>query len=27
LLPLVHAGSFIETLLYRLNTICLDVTD
>lgn len=27
LLPLVQAGSFIETLLYRLNTICLDVTD
>jgi hypothetical protein len=25
LLPLVQAGSFIETLLYRLNTICLDV--
>ena len=27
LLPLVQAGSFIETLLYRLNTICLDVTE
>lgn len=25
LLPLVHAGAFNETLLYRLNTICLDV--
>ncbi len=26
LLPLVQAGAFIETLFYRLNTICLDVT-
>jgi DNA-binding NtrC family response regulator len=26
LLPLVHAGDFIETLFYRLNTVCLDVT-
>jgi transcriptional regulator of acetoin/glycerol metabolism len=25
LLPLVQAGAFIETLFYRLNTICLDV--
>src|SRR4029077_16849460 len=26
LLPLVQAGVFNETLLYRLNTICLDVS-
>ena len=26
LLPLVQTGAFIETLLLRLNTICLDVT-
>jgi len=26
LLPQVRAGSFIETLYYRLNTVCVDVT-
>ncbi len=26
LLPRVHAGSFIDTLYYRLNTVCVDVT-
>jgi len=26
LLPLVQTGGFIETLFYRLNTVCLDVT-
>lgn len=26
LLPLVHAGRFIDTLYYRLNTVCVDVT-
>jgi DNA-binding NtrC family response regulator len=26
LLPLVQSGGFIETLFYRLNTVCLDVT-
>ncbi len=25
LLPRVHAGAFIDTLYYRLNTICVDV--
>jgi hypothetical protein len=27
LLPLVEAGSFINSLYYRLNTICIDLTD
>jgi Sigma-54 interaction domain len=26
LLARVHAGSFIDTLYYRLNTVCVDVT-
>ncbi len=26
LLPHVHAGRFIDTLYYRLNTVCVDVT-
>jgi len=26
LLPQVHAGGFIDTLYYRLNTVCVDVT-
>jgi hypothetical protein len=26
LLPRVHAGTFIDTLYYRLNTVCVDVT-
>jgi DNA-binding NtrC family response regulator len=26
LLPRVHAGGFIDTLYYRLNTVCVDVT-
>ena len=26
LLPLVHSGRFIDTLYYRLNTVCVDVT-
>lgn len=26
LLPRVHAGEFIETLYYRLNTVCVDVS-
>jgi transcriptional regulator of acetoin/glycerol metabolism len=26
LLPRVHAGAFIDTLYYRLNTVCVDVT-
>lgn len=26
LLPLVQTGAFLETLLYRLNTVCLNVT-
>ena len=26
LLPRVHCGEFIDTLYYRLNTICVDVT-
>lgn len=26
LLPRVEAGAFIDTLYYRLNTVCLDVT-
>lgn len=26
MLPLMQAGAFNETLFYRLNTICLDVT-
>jgi hypothetical protein len=26
LLPRVQAGSFIDTLYYRLNTVCVDVT-
>jgi len=26
LLPRVHAGAFLETLYYNLNTICVDVT-
>jgi Sigma-54 interaction domain len=26
LLPLVKSGAFIETLYYRLNTVCVDVT-
>ena len=25
LLPRVHAGGFIDTLYYRLNTVCVDV--
>jgi hypothetical protein len=26
LLPRVHVGEFIDTLYYRLNTVCVDVT-
>jgi hypothetical protein len=26
LLPRVHSGEFIDTLYYRLNTVCVDVT-
>ena len=26
LLPRVQAGAFIDTLYYRLNTVCVDVT-
>jgi Sigma-54 interaction domain len=26
LLPRVHSGSFVDTLYYRLNTVCVDVT-
>lgn len=26
LLPRVHAGDFFDTLYYRLNTVCVDVT-
>ena len=26
LLPRVHCGAFIDTLYYRLNTVCVDVT-
>jgi hypothetical protein len=26
LLPRVHAGGFLDTLYYRLNTVCVDVT-
>jgi hypothetical protein len=26
LLPRVHAGAFLDTLYYRLNTVCVDVT-
>lgn len=27
LLPIVQAGMFIESLYYRLNTMCIDLTD
>jgi hypothetical protein len=27
LLPRVHAGAFLERLYYRLNTVCMDLTD
>jgi transcriptional regulator of acetoin/glycerol metabolism len=26
LMPRVHTGLFIDTLYYRLNTVCVDVT-
>jgi DNA-binding NtrC family response regulator len=26
LIPRVHSGLFIDTLYYRLNTVCVDVT-
>jgi transcriptional regulator of aromatic amino acid metabolism len=26
LLPIVQAGMFIESLYYRLNTLCIDLT-
>jgi hypothetical protein len=25
-IPRVHSGGFIDTLYYRLNTVCVDVT-
>ena len=27
LLPIIQAGMFIESLYYRLNTMCIDLTD